>query len=192
MYLIFDTETEGLDKEKDKFYQLSYIVLNDNYGFVKARNYMFTPINELNPGAQQACGRNKEFIRALVDNKQFEDVDFSEFKQDYENSVVIGYNTEYDKAMVRNTLEDIKEPIKTIDVMQDVTPIFKLPRKEGGFRFPKLSLVESRLKRFININEAVELCYGNPNIPSHDSRKDVVVTMLAFRAIRQKPEFLYK
>ncbi len=163
-----DTETTGLNPEEDEILQLSIIDTNgelvyDSY-FRPERHTSWEDaekINRITPETVKNAPTIKEMLPLL--NAVFADC-----------GVIIGYNTGFDLAFLRNAGIEFREDIKVIDVQAMFMPI------AGEWDWQ-----QNRYK-WQSLVKCAEYCGYKWNGEAHDSLADVRATLYCYNALSEK------
>lgn len=137
MVIYLDTETTGLSP--GQICQLSYIMqTKDN---VKAKNMFFT-VNYVSASAQAVHGFSASELLKLSNGKKFADY-FEEIYNDFQSaSLIVAHNTAFDIMFLRAEFEKLGKVLPDYNLfcsMKKSTPICKIARSSGGYKYPKLS-----------------------------------------------------
>ena len=177
MKIYFDTETTGLTP--GRIIQLSY-VLEDGEK-VTAKNFFFA-VDYVPEASVKIHGFSTEKLAVLSGGKTFSDY-ADEIALDFSSAdVIIAHNVNFDIGFLTAEYSYLNEVFKynlAFDSMKYYTPILKLPRKSGGYKYPKLS----ELADFLDIydydvsRKCIEL-FGNESLSAHDARFDTALLYL--------------
>ena len=116
--IVIDTETTGLDCNTDEILQLSIIDDSGNTLF----NEYFKPVKTMEwKAAERVNGITPQMVADCEDIYHH----FGEIQQIlYDADTIIGYNTEFDLAFLRNCGFELSEDTTKVDVMRDFAPIY--------------------------------------------------------------------
>lgn len=108
--LILDTETSGLDFEKDRIIEIACLELVDNIFTGKKYHQYFNPENiNISPESENIHGLNNEFLREF---NSF-DHEIEKFINFMDDSILVIHNAQFDISMINNSLKRCgKEVIK--------------------------------------------------------------------------------
>ena len=137
MVLYFDTETSGL--YPGQIAQLSLIIQRGEK--IEGKNYFFA-VDSVEYGAFLVHGFSVQKLFDLSGGKRF--YDFAREINDMFQSadVVVSHNTAFDFMFMRAEFERLGMvfPVKNeFCSMKKLTPVCKLKRKSGGYKYPKLT-----------------------------------------------------
>jgi len=188
MYLIFDTETTGLPRNKtapltdfDNWPRLVQIAwqLHDNKGkLISQGNHIVKPEGFTIPfNAQKVHGISTD--RALEVGEPLKDV-LDKFSEDVKRAnVLVGHNIEFDNSIIgaeylRCKMENILEKAENIDTGIATKEFCDIRMGNGRIKMPKLV-------------ELYEKLFGHPFDDAHDAAYDVDATAEAFiECLRRK------
>ncbi|TDR27859.1 3'-5' exonuclease [Hydromonas duriensis] len=143
MYLIFDTETTGIDFATMRLVEIAWLVCDGSGAIIHQRNYLIKPNGFIMPlETSKYNGITQSMLIAEgVDIVQV----LNEFSQDLKTvDAVVAHNLEFDnKVMAKEyRLLGEKNPISFVEgfcTMKESTNYCKLPKKRGkGYKFPRL------------------------------------------------------
>lgn len=116
---IFDTETTGPDKAKDRIVQLAIKIIDENGNILSSKSKLYNPEMPISPAATETHGITDEMVKNAPTFKE----DAKKLKKIFEECVLVGYNiiqfdipiimAEYDRVGV-----DLELSNKVIDVMR--------------------------------------------------------------------------
>ena len=177
MKIYFDTETTGLTP--GRIIQLSYVL--EEGESVTAKNFFFA-VDYVPESAVKIHGFSTEKLAVLSGGKTFSDY-ADEIALDFSRAdVIIAHNVNFDIGFLTAEYSYLNEVFKynvALDTMKYYTPIMKLPRKSGGYKYPKLS----ELAEFCEVydydvsRKCIEL-FGSESLSAHDARFDTVLLYL--------------
>ena len=137
MILYFDTETTGL--RPGQIAQLSYI-MQDKDG-ESAKNFFFT-VDNMEYGAFMVHGFSVEKLKALSHGKRFSHL-ISEIEKDFNRAdLIVCHNTAFDFMFMRAEFDRLGKIFYVNEefcTMKALTPVCKLKRSSGAYKYPKLS-----------------------------------------------------
>ena len=137
MILYFDTETTGL--RPGQIAQLSYVMQTKD-GEI-AKNFFFT-VDSMDYGAFMVHGFSVEKLQRLSGGKRFSD-HINEIEKDFNSAdLIVCHNTAFDFMFMRaefSRLNKIFYVKKEFCTMKGLTPVCKLLRSSGAYKYPKLS-----------------------------------------------------
>lgn len=177
MILFFDTETTGL--YPGEICQLSYI-MQDKDG-AKAKNFFFS-VKNVEYGAYLVHGFSVGALKKLSGGKVFSD-DIDEIEQDFlAAKTVIAHNISFDFSFLREEFARLNRTFTYADgfcSMKNTVGICKIPRRGGGYKYPRLSeLTERFYITDTEIRKATEKFFGDAG-GFHDARFDTAAVYLA-------------
>lgn len=176
--VFFDTETTGFTP--GQICQLSYIILED--GILHGKNHYFD-VDFMPPGASAVHGLTKKLLALYSGGAVFKDK-AAEVAEDFNHAgLLVAHNFRFDYIFLRTELERAGLPLlykNDYCTMQRSTPVCRLIRNSGGYKYPKLD----ELVRFCGLNEqelsaAAENIFGEVK-SFHDARFDTAATYLSF------------
>ncbi len=189
MTIYFDTETTGLTP--GRIIQLSYVIEDD--GAITAKNFFFA-VDYVPPEVVKIHGFSAEKLAVLSGGKTFSDC-ADEIALDFQRAdVIVAHNVKFDIAFLTAEFSYINEVFKynlSFDSMKYYTPIIKLPRKSGGYKYPKLSEVADFLEIYTYdvSRKCIEL-FKEANLSAHDARFDTALLYLCTKDCKiEKNEF---
>ena len=176
MTIFFDTETTGL--RPGQIAQLSYVMQSG--GEIKAKNFFFA-VSSMDYSAFLVHGFSKEKLFYLSNGKTFGDY-IDEIEKDFCSAdLVCAHNTSFDFMFMRAEFErqgkvfSVKNEFCS---MKKLTPVCKLLRSSGGYKYPKL---EQACMHFgitsEHIREQSKLIFG-AEADFHDARFDTTALCL--------------
>ncbi len=177
MTIYFDTETTGLTP--GRIIQLSY-VLEDGEN-VTAKNFFFA-VDYVPPEVVKIHGFSAEKLAVLSGGKTFSD-HADEIALDFSLAdVIVAHNVKFDLAFLTAEFSYLNEVFKynlIFDSMKYYTPIIKLPRKSGGYKYPKLSEVAEFLDIYTyDVSKKCIDLFGEGSLSAHDARFDTALLYL--------------
>ena len=169
MYLFFDTETTGLNRNTSHLVQIAWILIDEDGNEESRRNHIIRPDGFIIPHAASEI-HGITTTHANKYGEPLEDV-LEEFTDVAElATILIAHNIDYDIAILKNDFNyvDLEFPLhgKTkICTMKLSTAWCRLPKMNNGtgFKYPRLEELHYRLfgKGFANAHDAmadVEAC----------------------------------
>lgn len=190
MIIYLDTETTGL--YPGEICQLSYI-MQDKTG-VMAKNFFFA-VEKVEYGAFLVHGFSPQILKTLSGGKVFKD-SVGEIEKDFSAAkVLVAHNFSFDCSFLR---EEFSRAGKTFTFndsfcsMKNSVGICKIPRRGGGYKYPKLSELTAHF--FINdveIRKATEELFGETG-GYHDARFDTAAVYLAMNCAMQEEKSMEK
>lgn len=187
MYIFLDTETTGLLNTRDQIVQLSYIITDEEFNIVEAKNYFFDVDVEISEEATEVHGIDKEKLIELSGGKKFKDY-AKDILWDFQSAKVICHNVQFDTSFLTSAFKMIDKDLNlsnTFCTMMNYEDILKLQHSYYGTKWPKLSEVVEFLQ--LNIDDlkmkAMEL-FGETG-EFHDARLDVYTTYVIYKALRE-------
>ena len=175
--LIFDTETSGLGYTKYDILSLSWQVIDlHSWSKLSEGDVYFDWVSDerVQPIAIKTNGLTKERLAELgtIDRAEGMKI-FTEALADVD--LVVAHNASFDKTFVDETVK--RESLPTIewpvifDTQNSMTTFCRLPKKDGGYKNPKL-------EELADILEIAKI-----DIVLHQSSFDVELTKRCFRKI---------
>jgi len=188
-YLVFDTETGGLDPIGNDVLQLSYQIIDgETWEKLKEVNHYFDwPIDDLRVSSQaiHVNGLTQDYLATKKTSNRHTAIE--EFLDDVRScDGVVGHNITFDYRFMIAEAEraDIYDAEngwpKKFDTMKDTKNLCRLPStswNRPGFKNPKLS----ELADFLNIDYK--------NLRLHDSSADVELTAQCFRKLCERGHY---
>jgi DNA polymerase-3 subunit epsilon len=176
MTIFFDTETTGL--RPGQIAQLSYVIKSG--GRIKAKNFFFA-VEQMEYSAFLVHGFSKEKLFALSNGKTFGDY-IDEIEQDFCSAdLVCAHNTSFDFMFMRAEFERLGKVFSVKNEfcsMKKLTPVCKLLRSSGGYKYPKLEQACSHFGiTSEKIKEQSKLLFG-AEAGFHDARFDTTALYL--------------
>lgn len=137
MIIYFDTETTGL--YPGQIAQLSYVLQSKTK--TQAKNFFFT-VDNMDYGAFMVHGFSVEKLKNLSGGKRFSDF-IDEIESDFfAADLVVAHNVKFDYMFMRAEFERENRVLytkKEFCTMKGLTPICKLLRSNGSYKYPKLA-----------------------------------------------------
>ena len=178
MTIYFDTETTGLTP--GRIIQLSYVI--DCGGDVSAKNFYFA-VDYVPEEAAKIHGITTEKLKVLSGGKTFSDYADEIYNDFMMADVVVAHNFKFDLGFMQAEFSALDTEFKYnafLDTMKYFTPILKLPRKSGGYKYPKLSEVVDALELYdYDVTRACAKLFKTFDVGFHDARFDTVSMYLA-------------
>ena len=168
--LVIDTETTGLDTEKDELLQVSIIDSDGNALF----NSYFKPCVKSWADAQRVNGISPEMVQnAPTISEKIAEINEIMYRADK----IIGYNTYFDINFLSNNGLILSENVEIVDVMELFAPIYgEWSDYYGSYKWQKLTT-------------AAEYCgYDWNSRPegAHNSLADCYATYHVYRTIQKQ------
>ena len=188
MILYFDTETSGL--HPGQIVQLSYVMQSGESA--KSKNFFFT-VDNVEYGALAVHGFSVETLKKLSGGKRFSFF-IEEIEKDFSLAdVVVSHNTAFDFMFMREEFIRLGKTFYTKNefcLMKNLTPICKLKRSNGAYKYPKL---QEACEYFgitdTEIKQSSKLLFG-ANTDFHDARFDTTAVYLVCNyAMEKEPTF---
>ncbi len=190
MFLIFDTETTGLPRDKNapfsdfdnwpRVVQLAWQLHDESGQFVESGNHIVRPEGFTIPfNAAKVHGITTDF--ALENGKKLSDI-LSEFEKALEKThYIVGHNIDFDRSILaveylRKGMSSLLTEKPQIDTCSELTAAFcQLPGGKGGrFKLPTL-------------NELHQKLFSGTFDSAHNAQADVAATARCFfELVRQK------
>ncbi len=187
MVLYLDTETTGL--RPGNICQLSYVMQERDK--VTAKNFFFT-VDFVESGARAVHGFSVEALKKLSGGKRFYER-LVEIERDLNSaSVVVAHNVSFDIMFLRAEFEKqgVDLPIANeFCTMKRSTPICKLVRSSGGYKYPKLAELCAHLGiTDVEIAQTAKMLFGEV-CGYHDARFDTAAVFLITNRAIDEQEF---
>ena len=186
MFIFFDTETTGLEY-KDQIIQLSYIITDDKFDILEAKNYFFDVDVEIAVEATQVHGIDKEKLLKLSGGNKFKDY-AKDILWDFQNAKVISHNIDFDTRFLKMEFERIGKGLslnKTFCTMKNYEDVLEIPHHYYGIKWPKLSEVVEYIQLDINNLKMKAIQLFGETGEFHDARLDVYSTYEIYKALRE-------
>ena len=176
MILYFDTETTGL--RPGQICQLSYVMQDENGEM--AKNFFFT-VDNVEYGAYLVHGFSVEKLKDVSKGKSFADF-IDEIESDFNSAdLIVCHNTAFDFMFMRAEFDRLNKTFyikNEFCTMKGLTPVCKLKRSSGAYKYPKLS----EACAYFNINnceiQAVSKQLFGSVADFHDARFDTAALYL--------------
>lgn len=187
MFIVYDTETTGFPSKKVPHYhpsqarivQLAFAVLDDELNIIKEYNSLIKPNGKwtITPDVQKIHGFDAAHCQ--TNGNELKDVMFEFYKAAIGCHTIAAHNNQFDEQMIMIETCHCYErqpslSLKPICTMELMTPICKLPNKNGksGFKWPKLA-------------EAYKFVTGKELVDAHDALNDVRGCVELLRYLRK-------
>ena len=179
--VFFDSETTSLCP--GQICQLAYVTVSEEE--IVGKNFFFT-CDSMDPGAQAVHGFSLEALRAFSEGRRFFD-NLEEIAVDFAScDLAAAHNYNFDYSFLQKEFSRCgklfvcKNPVCT---MRTLTPVLKLPRREGGYKYPRLS----ELTGYYGVDEASITAICRTVFPGnigdyHDAAFDAAALFLSMRA----------
>lgn len=179
-YLFFDCETTGLPIGKPESYeiykqpnivQLAYILTDADFKLILVEDYIINQNIDIPLSASNIHGITNEIMKSKGIEANLVFKRFIEVAEKAE--IVVAHNIEFDYAaleceLLKNGFKTILHKKQLICTMISTINFCKLPRYNGGYKYPKLI-------------ELVNACYGVNNIKDlHNANTDVILVLKCF------------
>ena len=166
--LVIDTETTGLDSEKDELLQVSIIDSDGNALF----NSYFKPCVKSWADAQRVNGISPEMVQnAPTISEKIAEINEIMCRADK----IIGYNTYFDINFLNNNGLILSESVEIVDVMEMFAPIYgEWNDYYGSYKWQKLTTADDYYK--YDWNKRSER--------AHNSLADCYATLYVFEKIQ--------
>ena len=190
MILYFDTETTGI--RPGRIIQLSYIM--DHGAFLKCKNFYFA-VDYIEPGAQAVHGISVEKLKVLSKGLTFGD-HIDEISDDFSAAdMLVAHNFKFDLSFMSAEFSYYDRVFRYnayLDTMRYFTPILKIERASGGYKYPKLT----ELKDYAEIYDYDVTRFAMKNFDDeagyfHDARFDTASMYLSCEKLKDENEELY-
>lgn len=189
MTIYFDTETTGL--APGRIIELAYVL---DYGDrVEGKNFFFA-VDYVPVEASKIHGITTEKLKVLSKGKTFSDY-ADEIQEDFlKADLIVAHNVKFDLNFINAEFSYLDLEFKfneILDTMKYFTPILKILRKSGGYKYPKLSEVSESLG--IYPYDATRFCreiFNEQDLSFHDARFDVAILYLSVKAQAERDENL--
>lgn len=185
MIIYFDTETTGL--VPGRVIQLSYVL---DYGDkVEGKNFFFA-VDYVPEEASKIHGFTTEKLAILSKGKTFSDYADEIYNDFSVADLIIAHNDKFDINFLAHEFSyiDIEFKFKaSLCSMRYFTPILKIQRKSGGYKYPKLSEVAEffELYPYDVTRKCIELFKTN-DVSFHDARYDTTTMYLCMKMQAEK------
>lgn len=156
-YMVFDTETTGINKRTSQVIELGGFLLDENFKIKKAIHF-YCNIDEIIPEDAVAIhGIDNEKLMKLSRGKFFEDYIFSKsmkFFTEPKDIIFVGYNVDFDICMVNNSLT-----INGYDKLDFGKSVRNIPKTPGVYKLDMMKAIRGllHLPRYINLSQAVSM-----------------------------------
>ncbi|QEK39308.1 DNA polymerase III subunit epsilon [Candidatus Nesciobacter abundans] len=120
--IILDTETTGLDPQKDKIIEIGCVKISDRKISTDSFQVFINPGIEISEESQNIHGITNEFIK---DKPKFESV-YSEFSNFIKDSILVAHNASFDMSFLNAEIKRLKHPI----LKNEVIDTLKVARKK--------------------------------------------------------------
>ena len=191
MTIYFDTETTGL--VPGRIIQLSYII---DYGDkVKGKNFFFA-VDYVPEEASKIHGFTTEKLAVLSMGKTFSDY-ADEIYNDFSTAdLIVAHNDKFDITFLTAEFSYIDIAFKfnaSLCSMKYFTPILKIQRKSGGYKYPKLSEVADFFELYpYDVTRKCKELFNSYEVSFHDARYDTALLYLSVKVQSEKDEELRK
>lgn len=180
MKIYFDTETTGLIP--GRIIQLAYIM--EDGDMIKAKNFFFS-VDYVPIEAVKVHGFTVEKLAVLSSGKVFSDY-YEEIQKDFlDASEIIAHNVKFDISFLNAEFSYQNEVFKynsEFDSMKYFTPILKLERRSGGYKYPKLSEVAQFLDIYdYDVTRKCKELFNSYSVSAHDARFDTALLYLIMK-----------
>lgn len=196
--IIFDTETTGLRCYKNQVAQLSYVMIDDKYEVKSSKNFYFT-VEYMEDGASRANGLDEEILKRLSNGRKFKD-SVSEIYNDFLNAdVLIAHNLEFDLGFLKEEFKRLNYDIdkmrknkKYFCTMESYTMFMQIEHEYYGLKYPRLDEVMDYLGiKYTDIEKKTKLIFNTESTSYHDSRFDVIATLLAYEQVKNIDKIMF-
>ena len=189
MTIYFDTETTGLTP--GRILQLSYVL---DYGEkVEAKNFFFA-VDYVPVEAVKVHGFTAEKLAVLSGGKTFSDHAEEIYNDFLSADLIVAHNVKFDVLFMQAEFSYLNEIFKynaTLDSMKYFTPITCLPRKSGGYKYPKLSEVSEFLEIYpYDVTKTCAELFKTYNVSFHDARYDTALLYISIKLQAKNDETL--
>lgn len=180
MTIYFDTETTGLTP--GRIIQLSYVI--ERGSEVVGKNFYFA-VDYVPEAAAQIHGITTEKLKVLSGGKTFSDY-ADEIYNDFSSAdILVAHNFNFDLNFLKAEYSALDIEFKFndfLDTMKYFTPVLKLLRKSGGYKYPKLSeVVEAKELYPYDISRECAKLFNTFDVSFHDARFDTTSMYLAVK-----------
>ena len=189
MTIYFDTETTGLIP--GRIIELAYVLdYGDN---IVCKNFFFA-VDYVPESASKIHGITTEKLKELSGGKTFSDYADEIYSDFMSADLIVAHNVDFDIGFLTAEFSYLDTAFtykNKLDTMRYFTPVTKLPRKSGGYKFPKLNEVSEYLE--IYPYDATRFCIENfkeGTLSFHDARFDTATLYLSVIAQAEKDENL--
>lgn len=180
--IILDIETTGDNYLIDEICQMSYLILDNEFNIIKAKNFFFLVDYVHFKSSKKKL--NIEDLRVLSNNKKFKD-NYDEIFNDLNNNFIIAHNSKHDIDFIKSEFiranNKNKFEYKEFCTMKFYTNILKIESNKYEYKYPKLIEIMPYLniKRNDMVIKSKEIFnLEEYEVDFHDSRVDVVVTYI--------------
>lgn len=190
MTIYFDTETTGL--VPGRILQLSYVL--DYKDKVIGKNFFFY-VDYVPEEAVKVHGFTVEKLAVLSGGKTFSDYSEEIYKDFITADLIVAHNVKFDLSFLQAEfcyLDEIFKYNASLDTMKYFTPVTCLPRRSGGYKYPKLSEVGEHLEIYpYDVTKKCAELFNTYNVSFHDARYDTALMYIAVKLQAEKDEQLY-
>ncbi|MBR6737687.1 MAG: 3'-5' exonuclease [Clostridia bacterium] len=189
MTIYFDTETTGLTP--GRIIQLAYVL---DYGDrVVGKNFYFA-VDYVPKEASLVHGITTEKLKVLSGGKTFSCYS-NEIYNDFASAdLIVAHNVNFDIGFLNAEYSYLCEQFKfnaCLDTMKYFTPVIKLERRSGGYKYPKLSEVAEFMEVYpYDASRFCKKAFNEQNVSFHDARFDVAIMYLCLKGRRECDEEL--
>lgn len=176
-YIVIDTETTGLDDEKNEILQVSII---DNHGNVLFDSYFKPIVAQSWIDAERVNHISPEMVKdaPCISDKIGE---INEILSRYNK--IIGYNIYFDTGFLKNNGAMFREDVSVIDVMEIFAEIYgEWSEYHQSYKWQKLTTAADYYK----------YDWNSRNISAHNSLADCYATLYVYEQIQQRTERINK
>lgn len=176
MILYFDTETTGL--YPGQIVQLSYVM---QIGEEEVSKNFFFSVDHVDLGAFLVHGFSVEKLKKLSNGKKFLDY-VEEIEKDFISAdLIVSHNTAFDFMFMREEFARLGKVFRVKNEfcsMKNLTPVCKLKRSNGAYKYPKLQEVCEHFGiTDTEIKKSAKLLFGT-EADFHDARFDTTAVYL--------------
>lgn len=140
-YLVYDTETSGLNFNRDEVLQFSGILLDDSLAIKQVFNFYCDTQVSIDPGAAAVNGLNHSILRELSGGKTFEDNFLNLPIWELKDLCWVGYNSvHFDSKMINSTL--VANNLPPV-VFGPEEPRIKLTNNKGIYQLDMMKFIQA-------------------------------------------------
>jgi DNA polymerase III subunit epsilon len=178
MFLFLDTETTGLT-QYDRIVSICWAIHDNDGAGVTTEHHLIYPDGFTIPAGATAVhgittARARRHGIPIQDalTRLYEDI------TNHDPTLYVGHNVSYDRPIVLNEYARLAareniSPLPTFCTMKSTTHVCRLPRSNGGYKWPKLEELHRHL-------------FGRAHASAHDAKGDVCACANCFFELRRR------